>query len=362
MTVGRIFISDCEGPISKNDNAFEVAQAFIPKGDHFFSLISRYDDVLADVVERPEYRSGNTLKLITPFLKAYGVTNTQLVEYASDNIIVLPDAKEMLHHIMSIVPSFIVSTSYEQYLSALCGHMDFPMSNVYCTKLDLDRYEVPLNEAARLRELTDELVSYPMIHIPDHATSIQDFSEKDRATITKLDEVFWKTIPRMTCGRMLKEITPMGGEEKAKAVMTIASKVESNLVEVVYVGDSITDVQALQLVKSGGGLAISFNGNRYAVTNAEIAVLSDTAFVTAILVDVFSRRGKKDVLELARSWSHRAVEEASIHSSLATALLEKQPSHLSHVQVVDDQNVEALIEESSRFRTSVRGEAIGRLG
>jgi energy-converting hydrogenase A subunit R len=172
---------------------------------------------------------------------------------------------------------------------------------------------------------------------------------------------------------MLVEITPIGGEEKAKAVMTIASNLESNLEEVVYVGDSITDVQALQLVKEQGGLAISFNGNRYAVANADIAVLSDTALVTAILVEVFSQRGKKDALNLVGRWSPRAVnlvgrwspravEEEPIHSSLVTALLEKHPSRLPHVQVVDDQNVEALIEESSRFRMSVRGESIGRLG
>lgn len=362
MTEGRIFISDCEGPISKNDNAFEVAQAFIPGGDHFFSLISRYDDVLADIVKRPGYRAGNTLKLITPFLKAYGVTNAQLIEYASDNIVVLLDAKDMLHHISSILPSFIVSTSYEQYLCALCAHMDFPLSKVYCTQLDLDRYEIPLNEAARIQNLTDELTSYPMIHIPDNATSIQDFSEKDRVTITKLDEVFWKTIPSMKCGRMLREVTPMGGEEKAKAVMAIVSNLESDLSEVVYVGDSITDVQALQLVKAGGGLAISFNGNRYAVSNAEVAVFSDTALVTAILVDVFSRRKKKDVLELVRSWSPRTVEKTSVNLSLAKALVEKCLGRFPQVQVVDDPNLEELIEESNRFRISVRGEAIGRLG
>ena len=362
MTGGRVFISDCEGPISKNDNAFEVAQAFIPKGDRFFSLVSRYDDVLADIVKRPGYRAGNTLKLITPFLKAYGVTNAQLIEYASDNIVVLLDAKEMLHHLSSILPSFIVSTSYEQYLSALCTQMDFPLSKVYCTQLDLDRYEIPLNEAERIQKLTDELTSYQMIHIPDHATSIQDFSEKDQTTITRLDEVFWKTIPSMACGQMLREVTPMGGEEKAKAVTAIASNLESDLAETVYVGDSITDVQALQLVNTGGGLTVSFNGNRYAVSNAEIAVLSDTTLVTAILVDVFSRKGKKEVLELARNWNRLTVEEASIDSSLATALIEKCLGRFPKVQVVDDQNVEAMIEESNQFRISVRGKAIGRLG
>ena len=71
----RVFISDCEGPISKTDNAFEVASHFLPRGDYFFSLISRYDDVLSDIVKRPRYMAGYTLTLITPFLKAYGVTN-----------------------------------------------------------------------------------------------------------------------------------------------------------------------------------------------------------------------------------------------------------------------------------------------
>ena len=42
----NIFISDCEGPISKNDNAFELTAHFIPEGDKLFTNISKYDDVL----------------------------------------------------------------------------------------------------------------------------------------------------------------------------------------------------------------------------------------------------------------------------------------------------------------------------
>ena len=67
-----VFITDCEGPISKNDNAFELTCHFIPDGDRFFTLISRYDDIQADIVKRPGYKPGDTLKLILPFLKAYG--------------------------------------------------------------------------------------------------------------------------------------------------------------------------------------------------------------------------------------------------------------------------------------------------
>ncbi len=79
--VKRLFISDCEGPISKNDNAFEATAHFVPNGDRLFALISKYDDVLADVVKKPGYNAGDTLKLILPFLKAYGVTDKGLREF-----------------------------------------------------------------------------------------------------------------------------------------------------------------------------------------------------------------------------------------------------------------------------------------
>ncbi|MCK5563078.1 hypothetical protein KAI30_02805, partial [Candidatus Bathyarchaeota archaeon] len=83
----RLFISDCEGPISKNDNAYELSEHFIPKGASFFALVSRYDDVQADVVKRPEYKAGDTLRLILPFLKAYGVTNEKIKKFSKDHIL-----------------------------------------------------------------------------------------------------------------------------------------------------------------------------------------------------------------------------------------------------------------------------------
>ncbi|HSO26164.1 MAG TPA: energy-converting hydrogenase A, subunit R, partial [Methanobacteriaceae archaeon] len=67
----KIFITDCEGPLSINDNAFELAGHFIPQGENFFSKVSKYDDILVDEVKRPGYNAGDTLKLIIPFLIAY---------------------------------------------------------------------------------------------------------------------------------------------------------------------------------------------------------------------------------------------------------------------------------------------------
>ena len=63
----KLFITDCEGPISKNDNAYEITQQVISDGDKFFTQISRYDDVQADILKRQGYKAGDTLKLILPF-------------------------------------------------------------------------------------------------------------------------------------------------------------------------------------------------------------------------------------------------------------------------------------------------------
>ena len=110
----RAFITDCEGPISKNDNAYEITEHFIPNGSALFALLSKYDDVQADVVKKAEYKAGDTLRLILPFLRAFAVTNEKIGQFCTKNILLIPGAKDMLYFVRSIIPSFMVSTSYQQ--------------------------------------------------------------------------------------------------------------------------------------------------------------------------------------------------------------------------------------------------------
>ncbi|MBC7110557.1 MAG: energy-converting hydrogenase A, subunit R, partial [Archaeoglobi archaeon] len=88
----RVYITDCEGPLTKNDNAFEISTHFMPHGDRFFTLISRYDDILADILRRPGYKPGDTLKLILPFLKAHGVTDEMMKEFSRETLLLIPKA------------------------------------------------------------------------------------------------------------------------------------------------------------------------------------------------------------------------------------------------------------------------------
>jgi len=360
--VKRVFISDCEGPISKNDNAFEITSHFVPNGDKIFTVISKYDDVLADVLKRPNHKAGSTLKLILPFLKAYDVTDTRMREFSAQNLLLISNINNTLQRVRSVAYAFIVSTSYEHYMKALCQALGFPYKNTYCTRVSIDKYRMTEGEKTKLKETAKEILQMPMIEIPPNAKSITDFSEKNQETIRRFDQIFWKEIACTDCGRIFSEVNPVGGSEKAESIKDVVQKVSVALADVTYVGDSITDVEAFRLVRENGGLTVSFNGNQYAIRNAEIAVLSENSIVTAVIADVFSRFGKRQALSLVENWNSEALKKSTIDQTLLSSLFRLYPRELPKVKIITSENMEILAKESSEFRKKVRGATIGRLG
>jgi len=358
----KVFVSDCEGPISKNDNAYELASRFIPNGERLFTVISRYDDVLADIVKRAGYKAGDTLKLILPFLKAYGVTDQAMLSFSFHSVVLIPGTIAMLKHVASIATAFIVSTSYEHYMKALCKITAFPCENTYCTKLELDKYSIGEKERTRLKEFTEEISQMPVAKIPSRTQSISDLSVRDRDNIERLDVIFWDKIAGMDVGRIYNEVNPIGGSEKVGAIRDVVNRVGSTLSSAVYVGDSITDEDALNLVRENDGLAISFNGNRYAVENSDVAVLSANNLVTAVLADAFCKFGKQQTLRLAENWSRETLEKSEINKKLLNDFFRTLPQRLPKVKIVTNENIQTLARISSGFRKKIRGEAVGGLG
>ena len=358
----RVFISDCEGPISKNDNAFELAANFIPNGDKLFTNISKYDDVLADVLHKPGYNAGSTLKLILPFFKAYGITDKQMEEFSAKNIILIANSQTTLRHVQAIANSFIVSTSYQYYIKALCKVVDFPYKNTYCTKVSVDKCPITPQEKDRLREIAQEIAQMQTVEIPTGARGIEDLSAGGQAVIARLDEIFWNLIPRMFVGKFLIDVVTVGGEQKAQSIRHATQHLNAQLSDTMYVGDSITDIEAFQLVRANGGLTVSFNGNGYAVKNAEIAVLSESNLITAVIADLFCRFGKEKATSVLQTWSIEGLNESGVYPALIKQLSSLYPNDLPKAQIVTAQNMEAVIKESSEFRKKVRGVTVGRLG
>ncbi len=358
----RQFNTDCEGPISKNDNAMELTASFIPDGQQFFSLISKYDDFLADVEKRLGYKAGDTLKLILPFLKAHGMTNARMVSYSRKNILLMQGAVETLRFVKGLMPSFIVSTSYEPYLDALCGLVGFPMNHVYCTKVNIDAYPLGKGEEVRLSALASEIAQMKMISWGDEATDIEDLSQEDQGTVRRLHNIFWGEIAKMEVGRVFEEVNPVGGVEKANAILDSLKRTGSEPADVIYVGDSITDVQAFKLVRDGGGVAVSFNGNGYAIRSADICCISKDTVVLSLLASAFHKGGRDGALDLAESWSRASMEEKAVEEELGTRLQSIPDEDFPTVKLIVKSNLHQLIEESEGFRKQVRGVEIGSLG
>jgi energy-converting hydrogenase A subunit R len=180
--------------------------------------------------------------------------------------------------------------------------------------------------------------------------------------IQRLDEIFWQEIPKMTVGKVLTEVRTVGGEQKAEAILDATNKLGTKISEVMYIGDSITDIEAFKLVRKFGGLAVSFNGNGYAVRNADVAVMAEGNLVTAVLADRFCRLGKEQALKVLSYWCKSAIEQSGVSVALLKQLYALYPGVLPRVELVTLRNVDVLVKESCEFRKNVRGVAVGRLG
>lgn len=328
---GRIFITDCEGPLTKNDNAAEISDAFIPRGDRFFKTVSLYDDYLAEVIRKPGYKAGDTLRLILPFFKAFGLDNRTVMRFSRRNIEMIPQADCMLREIQDLMPAYIVSTSYSPYIRAVCEALGFPFMNTFCTDVDLDAYTLRDNEKKILKSLHSRILGLPDFTIPASAKSPEDLPEQDRATLAILDEIFWQNLPEMEINRIVEEVNPIGGHEKALAIEKIIEIEDAELRDVFYVGDSITDVEAFRLVKAGGGMALSFNGNDWAVREASFAVTAQSALPIGWLAVMFVNQGLRGFRDLM-------------------------------ISAVSPENEQRISSVSCRVRKEVRTEKIGSLG
>ena len=146
----KSFITDCEGPLTLNDNAFELAANFIEDGGELFKILSLYDDYLVDVVHKENYKAGNTLKLILPFFVVENLENSDLVEFSQKHIYSVSDSKFLLEYLKGTMNTYIVSTSYGQYIEAVSNYMEVPFENTFYTNVDMDALTLSSEEIEKI--------------------------------------------------------------------------------------------------------------------------------------------------------------------------------------------------------------------
>ena len=134
-------------------------------------------DYLVEVAKRPGYKSGDTLRLILPFLKAQGLTNARIEAYSRQNVTLLPGAEGAFKFLHSRgFPIFEISTSYRPFAEAVGLRLGFKKERIFSTALDLDRYSLSPAEGEELKRLQGEIVAAPAIEFPaDAAAADADF-------------------------------------------------------------------------------------------------------------------------------------------------------------------------------------------
>ncbi len=353
---GKILVSDLQGPVTANDNARELTTAIVENGDRLFQAIRRYEGALSNVSRKEGVKPGDSLRLILPFLKAYGATDSSLLRFSKDNMRIVPGADKAMRYAQELMSSFIVSTSYEHYVGAVCDRIGFPFENTFCTRLSMDMLEIEDWEIETLRNLVQEIVRLPLLEIPEGAGSVRDLSSDDRLVLRRLDEIFWTEMTDLSSYQLISQVNPVGGDEKATSVVEICKRMSVPLEDCMYIGDGQTDARVLQVVKRSGGLSIAFNGNLSALREAEVGVVSENAITTSILAELFYRGGRDGVLEALEDWSLEGLRgNGVLHEYLLREFARTFPEGFPTARQLDKESLPGMAKASLAMRERVRG-------
>ena len=378
--VKKVFITDCEGPLTLNDNAYELADEFIEDGGKLFKIISRFDDYLVDDVKLENYHAGDTLKLIVPFYKLAGLTNEKMIKFSRENIYLVDGSDDTLRFANELIDSFIVSTSYGQYIEALCNYIDFPFQNTYHTQLDIgwatnfNQFDKKSGNVSPTTNNSQTIVGDKSPKFIEELKKVEEFrkiilehGDESEDDFNVLYDIFFNEFPKLEINKYIESVKTVGGKGKQIAVEDIVERFGLESGSIIYMGDSITDVEPLQYARDNGGLSVSFNGNEYPLNVAEIAVISDHTIVSSILIDLHSRFDKEYVLDFIRTYSEKGPDEAFGDFEVDYSLIEEfekvfHNKNAPIIEIISDENREHLLKLSKEMRNNIRGKDIGGLG
>jgi len=272
---------DLEGPLSPQDNAYELMKLF-PNGDRIFEVISRYDDLLT-LEEREDYEPGDTLALIVPFLVLHNISEADIASLASKASLTGGAAKLVSWLEYSGWKVFCISTSYEQYAIHITQKLGIYAHNVACTSFPLDKFRITLckEDTALLRQTEQDILTM---------SPVDDDKIKQR-----LDYFFWEKLPTTNLGMAIREVKPMGGRRKVAALRKFADNYSQPLSKWVVIGDSITDFRMLEAVEREGGLAIAFNANEYALPYSTMGLASTSISDLTEVLEAWQRGQRGEV-------------------------------------------------------------------
>lgn len=306
-----VVASDIEYTLALRDFAYEVlARILGEQGKKLYAVLSGFDDVLGlfpDALEDEElkklaadYVPGTTPLLILPFLAAFCEFNGSIVEDLAE----ITDLR-INRGVPDLVAGLQRQGIHVVLISSACD--SFARRSAFVLNLPYyasasGRFEhLNSEQKRRLKDFALEIASCPLIEFKD-SDLVRTPENLER--IRKCEQLFKRfsdfvDLPVLVRGAM-------GGFRKVRALKhavqyatgAFAHPVEPKwITRVMYLGDSITDEQVLREVSRKGGLAVSVNGNAFALAHADVAVVSKNLSFIQELAHLFAEKGKQKLLD-----------------------------------------------------------------
>lgn len=316
---------DLEGPLSPQDNAYEL-MGTIDGGYEIFEKISRYDDILT-IEGREGYEPGDTLYLILPFLALEGKEKKDVLE-VSEKAQLTPGAHDVMEYIKKMGwKRVIISTSYEPHAYHIGNMLGVGKEDIACTKYPLNGIELNPVDRKTIMDFRERLKTIPV--------------EDDNLLKSVIDDFYLNTLPSMEIYGVISDVKVVGGTRKIEALKRFCDYYEPS--KIICIGDSITDIKMLEYVRDSEGLSIAFNGNEYAVPAAMVGVASLNLFSVIPVIERFIRGGIDSVVDF-------------IKYSPSDDILKGYYDYIPHCEDLDE-----VISRHKLMRREMRGRA-GNLG
>ncbi len=354
-----IIFFDLEGPLSPQDNAYEVMKLIGEEGASIFEAISRYDDILT-LEGREGYEPGDTLALIIPFLMLHGITESD-IRRVSEHATLVEGARYLIERLRARGwEIYIISTSYEQHAYHIGEKLGVEPANIVCT---------PLNFA---HLMPDAILKQRLMEATRRVEEAMRKTRSEDELFSLMDRFFFDELPA-TGFHPLEKIRVIGGGKKAEAIRAIMRDKGLKFTDAIAVGDSITDYKMLELVKEEGGLAVVFNGNEYSIPYASVGLASVDISFLLILCDSFAQGGIPRVKDVVNTWTSRRVEFESSPQDIPDDCISTElrdymnnmhgSMALPYFHNIEepDARLDEIIELHRRMRMRVRAHA-GKLG
>ena len=369
MSKKNVCCWDLEGPISVIDFAAEIGMILGDKSKlnlkkfdmgAFFRMISNYDDYIIDIpgvketLNIPDYQPGDTLRIMAPLYTAC-YTDRELIKLAKSNLRLIPGCRELMNILHKDWEIYVISTSYSHFALNVTASLGISKDHVYCTDLNIKKLKKELHN---IEEDVETLLNEIFQKYFDNFINLNCF-------FVDLNNFFWSG-KDSDYVKIMNQVKVRGGKRKEYAVEDISRRTGIAISEMIALGDSITDINMLQRLSAEGGIAISFNGNKFSLKQANIAV---TTLNSLGVLPIFNLKNEID--DFLNDWESKVESFQNNPKNIPNGLISREIKDLfiqhnfvpklANLKNKTEIQYSEIISKQEEMRKKVRGWA-GNLG